>query len=127
MIPLRPVTTDEVETFWRDGVVCLRGIIEPERVRAMANPLAAMLDTPELANLTAMGDALAASGNSVLRDPKTETKKGRFVAGVDHWISHVEFADFAPGTRTFPISTSTARTCAPCGVRSMWSPRNLVP
>ena len=24
--PLRAVTADEVEAFWRDGVVCLRGI-----------------------------------------------------------------------------------------------------
>jgi len=95
MTPVRSVTQEEVDTFWRDGVVCLRGIIEPARVLAMAGPLSAMLDTPELANLTAMGDALAASGNSVLRDAEANTKKGRFVAGVDHWISHEEFADFA--------------------------------
>ena len=95
MTPLRSVTQDEVDTFWRDGVVCLRGIIDPEYVRSMAVPLAAMLGTPELADLSAMGDALAASGKNVLRDSEGEETKGRFVAGVDHWLTHSEFADFA--------------------------------
>lgn len=95
MKPLRPVSQTEIDTFWRDGVVCLRGIVDADYVRSMAEPLAAMLGTPELADLSAMGDALAASGKKVLRDSDPPATKGRFVAGVDHWLSHDEFADFA--------------------------------
>jgi ectoine hydroxylase-related dioxygenase (phytanoyl-CoA dioxygenase family) len=90
----REVTTEEIEAFWRDGVVCLRGILDPVLVGSMAAPIDALVDTPELADLTAMGDALAAGGQEVLRDA-TPTRRGRFISGVDHWRSHEEFRAFA--------------------------------
>ena len=33
---LRLPTAEEAEAFWRDGVVCLRGVLDPAYVLAMA-------------------------------------------------------------------------------------------
>jgi ectoine hydroxylase-related dioxygenase (phytanoyl-CoA dioxygenase family) len=90
----RPVTDDEIETFWRDGVVCLRSVLDPVDVAAMQAPLAAILDSPEMADLSAMGDALAAGGQDVLRND-TASRRGRFVSGVDHWLASDEFRSFS--------------------------------
>lgn len=90
----RTVTADEVDTFWRDGVVCLRGVLDPADVARMEAPLARILDTPAMADLSAMGDALAAGGQNVLRDDAGR-RRGRFVSGVDHWRESDEFRDFS--------------------------------
>lgn len=90
----RSVTHEEIETFWRDGVVCLRGILDPSVLAAMEPAVSALVDTPELADLSAMGDALAAGGQDVLREAGA-VRTGRFISGVDHWRSHDEFRSFA--------------------------------
>jgi ectoine hydroxylase-related dioxygenase (phytanoyl-CoA dioxygenase family) len=90
--PVRPVTRDEVDTFWTDGVVCLRGVLEPAVVLGMAEPVEVALRRRESADLTAMGHALAAAGEDVERDGEGT---GRFVSGVDHWRHQPEFHAFA--------------------------------
>jgi ectoine hydroxylase-related dioxygenase (phytanoyl-CoA dioxygenase family) len=90
----RAITADEVEAFWRDGVVCLRGVLDAADVAAMEQPLAAILDTPAMADLSAMGDALATGGQHVLRD-EASSRRGRFVSGVDHWRESDAFRDFS--------------------------------
>lgn len=83
-----------MDTFWRDGVVCLRGVLDPADVRAMEAPLAEILDTPVMADLSAMGDALAAGGQDVLRGDAS-AQRGRFVSGVDHWRESDAFRRFS--------------------------------
>ena len=33
--PPRDITTDEIDTFWRDGVVCLRGMFDADWIARM--------------------------------------------------------------------------------------------
>jgi len=84
---LRDVTADEVEAFERDGVVCLRRILDPVSVAALCTPIEALLGEPEMADLTGM--AGTAGGR-----PAGGTR-GRFSAGVDHWRTSPAFSSFA--------------------------------
>ena len=97
--PLRSVTDEEIATFWRDGVVCLRDILPVDAVLAMAGPIDAMLATDEAADLSAMADALeSGAGATRLTDPSVGadgTPRGRFVAGTDHWCVRPEFEQWA--------------------------------
>jgi ectoine hydroxylase-related dioxygenase (phytanoyl-CoA dioxygenase family) len=86
-------TSEEIDAFWADGAVVLRGVLDPDFVLALEPDVTALLDEPEMADMTAMGDGLAAAGERVLRDgPST---RGRFRSGVDHWLTHPRFAAFA--------------------------------
>lgn len=89
-------TTDEIESFWRDGAVVLREVIDPAIVLALEPTVMALLGEPEMADMTAMGDGLAAAGETVLRD--AGPRRGRFVSGVDHWLTHPDLAAFACGS-----------------------------
>lgn len=80
-----PVAPADVEAFWRDGVVCLRGVLTPELLNAMEEPVDEALRSTQSADLTAMAAALGASTPG----------RGRFVAGIDHWRSQPEMRAFA--------------------------------
>ena len=95
----RSVTQHEIETFWRDGVVCFYGILDPAFVTAMAGPIDALLSELTMANMSAMGDALAASGETVLTDDVVATTRGAFRSGVDHWREREEFRAFSCDSR----------------------------
>jgi ectoine hydroxylase-related dioxygenase (phytanoyl-CoA dioxygenase family) len=90
--PARAVAAAEVATFWADGVVCLRGVLDPDVVDAMAGPVEEALRARESADLSEMGRALAAAGEDVASDGASTA---RFVSGVDHWRSQPEFRSFA--------------------------------
>jgi ectoine hydroxylase-related dioxygenase (phytanoyl-CoA dioxygenase family) len=96
----RPIGDDEVEAFWRDGVVCLRGVLSPLLVEAMTGPVDALLaddgrDGSELADLSAMGDALAGTDVAGRSGRADGGGRGRFRSGVDHWRRHDAFRAFA--------------------------------
>lgn len=97
--PTRPLTDDEVATFWRDGVVCLRGVLPLELLAAMEGPVEAALATPATTDLSAFGEDLARqAGASRLVDTTVEARgvpRGHFLAGTDHWRTQPEFLDFA--------------------------------
>ena len=95
--PQRPVTEAEVETFRRDGVVCLRGVMPPEWLDAMAGPVEEAIVGEEATDLSEMGHGLAAAGAERTVDPAVTpgAGTGRFVAGTDHWCVRPEFLDFA--------------------------------
>ena len=78
----RAVTNDEVVAFREDGVVCLRGVLPVELVAVMEGPVDVALTRDESADLSEMGRALAAVGETILSDGDGN---GRFVSGVDHW------------------------------------------
>ena len=64
--PVRPVTAAEIDAFWDDGVVCLRGVLDPARARAaMASPVEVALAWRRRARTSReMGRALAAAGET---------------------------------------------------------------
>lgn len=90
---------DEITAFWRDGVVCLRGILDPAVANALAEPVEeALVDPSTTVDMTAMGEALGRAGTTVLVDQQVAaagTRRGQFRSGVDHWRNHPAFADFA--------------------------------
>lgn len=92
---LRSITTQEIETFWRDGVVCLRDVVDPSLLHDMSTPIAELFQTSEVADLSAMSDAIVKGGNDAERSEMPLTGRGRFIAGVDHWIEHDTFRHFA--------------------------------
>ncbi len=96
--PVRPITEAEVDTFWTDGVICLRGVLEPALLASMEQPVEAALTGSESADLSEMGRALAAAGESVRTDGDASESTGRFVSGVDHWRTRPEFLAFAAGS-----------------------------
>lgn len=89
---MRAVTDEEIETFTRDGVVCLRGALDPALLAAMTAPVETALASRAMADLSEMGRGLEAGGIAVLREGETA---GRFATGVDHWRDQPEFAAFA--------------------------------
>ena len=96
--PLRDVTDAEVETFWRDGVVCLRSIMPSELIAAMEQPVEDALVSAATADLSEMGDALESGGVHRVVDGAVENStvaRGHFMGGTDHWLLQSEFRDFA--------------------------------
>ncbi len=87
--PLRPITDDEVATFWRDGVVCLRQVLPLDLVAAMAEPVERALTSATTTDLSAFGEDLARqTGATRLVDPTLAARgvpRGHFLAGTDHW------------------------------------------
>ena len=97
--PTRSVTQEEVATFWRDGVVCLRSILPVELVESMAEPIEEALVSSATTDLSEMADALE-SGAVAARNVDelvvaSGAPRGHFKAGTDHWLLQQEFRDFA--------------------------------
>lgn len=97
--PLRPITDDEVATFWRDGVVCLRQVLPVEWLDHMAAHVEEALASRATTDLSAFGDELArTAGASRLVDDavgRAGVPRGHFLAGTDHWREQPAFLDFA--------------------------------
>src|SRR5262245_57737021 len=94
--PLRAVTGTEIQEFWERGVVCLRAILAPESVLAMAEPVEETLRDPRVT--VAIAEVAAAAGAEILIDRRVEASgapRGQFLSGRDHWTVHPAFADFA--------------------------------
>jgi ectoine hydroxylase-related dioxygenase (phytanoyl-CoA dioxygenase family) len=83
---VREITGDEIEAFERDGVVVLRGLLAPDDVAAMAEPVERAMRSAASADLTSLAEPAAGDA-----DPSA----GRFYAGVDHWLDDDSFAAFA--------------------------------
>jgi len=66
---MNALTDTHIETFWRDGVVCLRGVMPESWLDRMAAPLEEALTSGATANLSQMADDLAAGiyGNLLLQ------------------------------------------------------------
>ena len=54
---MRTPTAEEIETFRRDGVVCLRGVLPTDLVATMAGPVEVALDGGQSADLSALAGA----------------------------------------------------------------------
>ena len=51
------ITDDEVETFWRDGVVALRGVLSTEWTTALAAPMERASGRGEMVDMGQLSDA----------------------------------------------------------------------
>lgn len=101
------MTVEEIDTFWRDGVVCLRSVLRPDLIDRMSAPVEDVLQQGTV-DMTEMGEALASSGASILRDAPGI---GRFRAGTDHWRVHPAFRSFATDGSPLPeIAAALLRT-----------------
>jgi ectoine hydroxylase-related dioxygenase (phytanoyl-CoA dioxygenase family) len=95
--PLRPITDDEVETFWRDGVVALRGVLSTEWTTALAAPMERASGRGEMVDMGQLSDAA---------DPAAPA----FAAGVDHWRHDDTFRAFALESPLGPIVARLLRS-----------------
>lgn len=97
--PSRPITDEEVATFWRDGVVCLRQVMPAEWLARMAEPVEVSLTSAATTDLSVFGEDLARqTGATRLVDATIAARnlpRGHFLAGTDHWREQPEFVDFA--------------------------------
>ena len=100
--PIRPVTQAEVETFWQDGVVLLRGILDTDWLDALAGPLEQTISQGESVNLGTMAPASdSVSGSDSNPDAPA------FSAGTDHWRHDSTFLAFATASpRRVNLATS---------------------
>jgi ectoine hydroxylase-related dioxygenase (phytanoyl-CoA dioxygenase family) len=78
------ISPADIEAFWRDGVVCLRGLLPGDLLEAMAAPVEAAASGAQSADLSALAGAAPSSP--------------RFVAGVDHWRHDPRMQEFACGS-----------------------------
>ena len=91
---MRPVTEAETLAFWRDGVVCLRGVMPLDWLERMAAPVDEALRDPLVTDLSAFGTDLATAGLEILFDDTVVNKRlprGHFHAGTDHWTAPARF------------------------------------
>ena len=61
--PRRPVTEAEIATFWRDGVVCLRGVMPLDWLERMAAPVDEALRDPLVTDMSEFGRDLATTAD----------------------------------------------------------------
>jgi ectoine hydroxylase-related dioxygenase (phytanoyl-CoA dioxygenase family) len=107
--PLRPVTQDEIATFWRDGFVCLRQIIPDDWIGRMQDAVDRWLNSPECIDYTAFGaDIAQAAGAAVMLD--AGERRGRFYSGLDHWQGNPDFRAFAQNSPLVGITAALLKT-----------------
>ena len=89
------ISDADVETFWRDGVVCLRQVMPLEWLERMAEPVERATTT----DLSAFGDDLVTTaGAARVVDEDVVARRvprGHFKAGTDHWVEDPAFLAFA--------------------------------
>jgi ectoine hydroxylase-related dioxygenase (phytanoyl-CoA dioxygenase family) len=95
--PLRPVTDEEVATFWADGVVLLRGILPTEWLEALAAPLEETIAKGEAVDMGSLA-------------PTASSEAPAFRAGVDHWRHDPTFRAFATASPLGDIAAALLRS-----------------
>lgn len=107
--PLRSVTQHEVDAFWRDGFVCLRGIVPGDWIGRMRTAVDEWLQSPDCLDYTAFGTDVARAGGADVMLSEGE-RRGRFYSGQDHWRSLPDFRAFALHSPLVAISADLLRT-----------------
>lgn len=107
--PLREVTQHEIDTFWRDGVVCLRGVISQPWLDIAAEAVEEWLDSPECMDFTDYGTKAAAEGGGEVLVDAGE-RRGRFFSGLDHWNVRSGFRELALQSPLVEISAKLLKT-----------------
>ncbi len=108
---VRRPTADEVAAFWEDGVVCLRGVLDPAFVLGMAPAVDRLVREAiggTMYDMSAMGAEIAGSGGDVLTGGRRG--RGRFVSGTDHWRVDADCRAFALNPGLGEIVATVLRT-----------------
>jgi len=117
---LRPITREELEAYDRDGVVWLRGILDPEWVELLASTIEEIVAKKlgQTIDFTGLGlalasERLAASGRwsdpdrnwgtpgqlngNVLLDPQVKPvrERGHYISATDAWKTHAAMRELA--------------------------------
>lgn len=101
------MTDAEVDAFWADGVVCLRGVLPVSWVERVQVAVERALAARDGTDLTAMAERIARAGGAALADESVTTpRRGRFFAGTDHWTRDAAFRAFATAS---PLPAIVAR------------------
>ena len=98
-LPRRTITPDEIETFWRDGVVVLREVIDPSWLEALAEPLERALGRGEAVDLGGLAEGASPQAPA-------------FAAGVDHWRHDDTFRAFSVASPLGPIAAALLRSAS---------------
>ena len=89
----RPIIDEEIETFWRDGVVCLKNVIDRDWLEAVADPIERILASGRATDVTErVRDAKARGVKDVLDDGQGE---GAYFIALDSWRQQREIGRFA--------------------------------
>lgn len=107
--PLRLLTQDEIDTFWRQGFVCLRGIIAQDWIERMRGAVDQWLQSPECLDYTAFGTEVARTAGAEVMLASGE-RRGRFYSGQDHWRSLADFREFALRSPLVRITADLLKT-----------------
>jgi ectoine hydroxylase-related dioxygenase (phytanoyl-CoA dioxygenase family) len=94
---MRSISDEEVETFWRDGVVCLREAVSAEWVALVAHSMEDWLASPQRFDLTQYGEEVA-QARGAARIPghgAGGSVAGRFYSGTDSWRHFAGLRRFA--------------------------------
>jgi hypothetical protein len=95
---MRTISDEEVETFWRDGVVCLREAMPREWVALVATAMEEWLASPQRFDLTQYGEDIAQT-HGARRLPAGHgaggSIAGRFYSGTDSWLHFEGLRRFA--------------------------------
>jgi len=95
--PQRAVTDEEVERFWRDGVVHLPTIIDRGWLESLAGPVDRVVGTGEAVDMGTLVDDGPGGAPA-------------FSAGLDHWRTDAAFRSFALDSPLGPIVAALLRT-----------------
>lgn len=107
--PHRLITPDEIDTFWREGFVCLRRAIPIEWIERMQAAVDGWLGSPECIDYTEFGASVAEqAGAAVMLD--AGERRGRFYNGIDHWKDNAHFAAFAQSSPLPRLVAALLRT-----------------
>jgi len=95
----RAITAEEIDTFWRNGVVCLRGIIPLEWVELVRESMEEMLRSPQRFDLTEYGAAVGKANGRTPNPPAGHgaggSEPGHFYSSIDTWLEYEGFRRYA--------------------------------
>jgi ectoine hydroxylase-related dioxygenase (phytanoyl-CoA dioxygenase family) len=107
---------EEIRAFERDGVVCLRGVLDREWLARLADAVERELTGTRSADLSAMARGIEAGGGEIVAASESGAfgeVSGRFVAGTDHWRQDATFRAFAIESPLPALAAGLMRsTCA---------------
>jgi len=91
------ITEADIATFWRDGGVCLRGVIPQEWINQLKDAFAVWQNSPACMDFGAYGEEISRQTGAVLMKDATTAERppGRFFTGVDIWPTIPAFWEFA--------------------------------
>jgi ectoine hydroxylase-related dioxygenase (phytanoyl-CoA dioxygenase family) len=93
-LPLREITEEEVRTFWKDGVVCLRDVIDMEWIERTRVAFDRILEAP-------------GPTDEILNPNGTP---GRFAVGTFMWLQNDDFRALAFDSPLAPIAARVLRS-----------------